>query len=430
MKEGETPQAIAQKYGISVQQLLGMNTLTNENEIKPGKSLIVPIPINGANTPVPAPPGQAMKDSVDKRMKEVPKINLPQFGNPSVAPVIPRAATNQGAAPVPAPAIEQGKTGAQKSEGGFTVTMMGDKPKEVVVSSSDMFPKDITDKQKALGDATSSSIKGRKERNDKDLPPNEKGLPEDELIQVFKDVVKDGDWQEVSSSKREFIQLSRYFVNHFSCPDGQFEQVLMPQDKFIETEISGNKKDFFLRVGNNPNKQFPLDLALICNGQTFMLNAVVHAGAPSQQIKLKLPNSVKQQKKNLGEFTSYIEKATALPLEDKILRIVKRVYQEQPLSYWEEDISLVSKHRWNAHPYRILVNNVIKTNIEGFIAWDFFVEGIRNGDDTSLLDKLGKVVRGTPVAIGKVIGTTTGRVIVITQDRSDNAVSSSIGGVK
>ena len=413
MKEGETAQSIARMYGISVPQLVGMNSLKDEKEILVGKSIVVPVPIDGAN-PAPVVPTQAMKDAVDENSKNVPKIDLPQFEKPTVAPVIPREVTQEAKTVIP-----------PKPESGFTVSMMGEKSKSVVVSSSDMFTK-----QKSLGDAASASTKDKKDKMDKDLPPNEKGLPDDELIQVFKDVVKEGGWQDVSSTKREFIQLSRYFVNHFSCPDGQFDQVLMPQDKFIETEISGNRKDFFLRVGNNPNKQFPLDLAIICNGQTFMLNAVVHAGAPSQQIRLKLPDSVRQQKKNLDEYTSYIEKATALPLEDKVLRIVKRVYQEKPLSYWEEDFSLVSKHRWNAHPYRILVNNVIKTNIEGFIAWDFFVEGIRNGDDDTLLDKLGKIVKGRPVAMGKVIGTKTGRVIFITQDRSDDSFSSGIGGVK
>ena len=419
VKDGETAQSIARMYSISVPQLLGMNNLNNEAEIVKGKSLVVPVHIDGsvsqgvANPPAPVLPTQAMKDAVDEKTKNVPRIDMPQLGKPSVAPVIPREATTDTKTVTP-----------QKEEGGFSVTMMGDKPKGVVVSSSDMFAK-----QKSLGEAASSSAKDKKQ--DKDLPPNEKGLPDDELIQVFKDVVKEGGWQDVSSTKREFIQLSRYFVNHFSCPDGQFDQVLMPQDKYIETEISGNRKDFFLRVGNNPNKQFPLDLAIICNGQTFMLNAVVHAGAPSQQIRMKLPDSVRQQKKNLDEYTSYIEKATALPLEDKVLRIVKRVYQEKPLSYWEEDFSLVSKHRWNAHPYRILVNNVIKTNIEGFIAWDFYVEGIRNGDDDTLLEKLGKIVKGRPVAMGKVIGLKTGRVIFITQDRTDeDSMSSGIGGVR
>jgi hypothetical protein len=245
----------------------------------------------------------------------------------------------------------------------------------------------------------------------------DKGLQPDENIQKFREIVEDSSWQEVTPNKRAFIQLSRYFVNQISCPGGKFVQALMPQDKFVETELSENGSDFFLRVGNNPDKQFPLDLVLICEDQTFMLNAVVHTGVPSQQVRLKLPKKAKEQA-DLNRAKPLIEQAQSLPQEEQIIRIARRVYKEDYLSYWETDASAVSRHKWYVRPYTIVVNNVVKTYINNYVAWDFLVKGFGDGSEDGLRRELQRAVRGRPVAIGKVAGNSVARYIVITQDTS------------
>jgi LysM repeat protein len=425
VQSGETAATIAAKYGMSVPQLLGLNRLSGAEDIQPGRTITV-VGKAGANraavsTPAPVPgkmqltpdiPGISPNALAGGSLGGFAAAAAGRGVDPLVdaaTGAVPRTASTQERAdqpPAPEPAIKMSGFGTDRA----AVANPQGQSAAAAIPVLQGQPKDNTGKMNAEGAADSA-------------------LPPDENIQKFREIVEDSSWQEVTPNKRSFVQLSRYFVNQISCPGGKFVQALMPQDKFVETELSENGSDFFLRVGNNPDKQFPLDLVLICEDQTFMLNAVVHTGVPSQQVRLRLPKKAKE-KADLNRAKPMIEQAQALPQEEQLIRIARRVYKEDYLSYWETDASAVSRHKWYVRPYTIVVNNVVKTYINGYVAWDFLVKGIGDGSEDGLRRELQRAVRGRPVAIGKVGGHTVARYIVITQDTSDGQLIARKGGVR
>ena len=417
VKAGDTPESIAEKYGISVRQLLGLNGLRTVEEIAPGKTIKVTVAAGADVTRGPAvAPARPAVNLPGVGLSGDPALKLPGVpGGPSLPGNMQTPGVSTGAMPA-VPATRTPKAAAAPSP-----TVRQQPTPSVPALQGE--PKD-----NASGDTASSLVVSGKDKT-KGTTPQDKGLPQDENIQLFKEIVDDAAWQKVTPGKRQFVQLSRYFVNQISCPGGKFVQALMPQDKFIETEISDSGADLFLRVGNNPDKQFPLDLALICEDQTFMLNAVVHTGVPSQQIVLLLPKKTRE-KSSLTKFQDHITKAEALPMEEQLLRIAKRVYQENYLSFWEEDASIVSRHKWYKRPFSIVVNNVVRTHVNGFVAWDFLVKGYSDGSDDELFQELVKAVKGKPVAVGKVAGPSVARLIVITQEPGDPSAAARVKGMK
>jgi LysM repeat protein len=421
VRPGETAASIAAAYGMSVQQLLGLNRLTKAEDIQPGRTITVvgkASPTQGAVGGVA--PGAARLTS------DLPgvSVNTPAGGGlggfavaaghdaDSLAGIV------QGAVPQTASTRERADSKPDTAPEP-SIKISGFKGME---GAPPAVP-DNTPRQSAdAAPAAVPNLQGQPRDNTGQTGTANKGpAAPDENIQKFREIVENSTWQEVFPNKRSFVQLSRYFVNQISCPGGKFVQALMPQDKFVETELSENGSDFFLRVGNNPDKQFPLDIVVICEDQTYMLNAVVHTGVPSQQVRLKLPKKVKEQA-DLTRAKPMIEQAQALPQEEQLIRIARRVYKEDYLSYWETDASAVSRHKWYVRPYTIVVNNVVKTYINGYVAWDFFVKGYRDGSEDDLRRELQRAVRGKPVAIGKVAGNTVARYIVITRDSSGGPV--------
>jgi LysM repeat protein len=381
---GEDADKVAAKFNMTVPQLLGINQFRDPADVKPGRAVMVAAKPGAvlARTPVPAQSGTLpAKDAARELAGKHGSGANPKSSEKSEQGM---KVSEFKSGPSPSIAQPAGATRALRQDAQGVPLLRGQ-------------PKDNSG-----------------EPRDK-VSPAEKGLPSDENIVKFKEIVDDSVWQEVVPNKRQFVQLSRYFVNQISCPGGKFVQALMPQDKYVETELSENGSDFFLRVGNNPDKQFPLDLVLICEDQTYMLNAVVHTGVPSQQIRLRMPKKTKELV-SIAKSQPQIAKAQALPMEEQLIRIARRVYKEDYLSYWDEDAAAVSRHKWYSRPFTIVVNNVIKTHINGYVAWDFLVKGYSDGSDEQLQRELQRAVRGKPVAIGKVAGSTVARYIVITQE--------------
>ncbi|MDR2124679.1 MAG: type-F conjugative transfer system secretin TraK [Desulfovibrio sp.] len=445
VRPGDTAESIAAAHGMSVQQLLGLNRLSSANDIAPGRTVTV-IGKPGAARPQAA----AQSPGTVSLTPDMPGVTLKGFAGGGLAGFTAAAVAERGADPLPgavqgavsraAPVQEQGKANPLPApEPSMKISGFGPVRGEVnpKARTGDKAAACAPDQQgQAPGmcnpPAAAPALLGQPKDNRAQAGAGlsgDKGLPPDENIQKFREIVEDSSWQEVTPNMRSFVQLSRYFVNQISCPGGKFVQALMPQDKYVETELSENGSDFFLRVGNNPDKQFPLDIVLICEDQTFMLNAVVHTGVPSQQIRLKLPKKVKEQA-DLTRAKPLIEQAQALPQEEQLIRIARRVYKEDYLSYWETDASAVSRHKWYVRPFTIVVNNVVKTYINGYVAWDFFVKGYNEGTEDALRRELQRAVRGRPVAIGKVTGNSVARYIVITRDTSDGLIIARKGGTR
>lgn len=237
-----------------------------------------------------------------------------------------------------------------------------------------------------------------------------------EEIEKFKSVVKDSKKQIIQSDKREFVELSRNYLNRISCA-GQLEKLIVPQDQGLEAEITNDNHDLFLRVGPNSAKQFPVDMSLICDGHVFLLNAVVHPSVPSQEIVLSLPKGMRPLSAVAKEkYKGVIAEAEALPLEEKISRIVQRVYKGNLLPYWQEIDTPTSQSRWTRGSYSVLLQKVIKTEIDSLVAWDFVFRG--RFPKSAIYDEIRKVVHGDIVSFGIVPyeGHDAARVMVMTRE--------------
>lgn len=238
-----------------------------------------------------------------------------------------------------------------------------------------------------------------------------------EMLSTYKEIVDEKQKQTVTPNKRTFVELSRNYLNRITC-EGKIENMVIPQDRGMEAQILNDNHDLFLRVGAVDIKQFPLDMSLVCDGQVYLINAVVHPNVPSQDITLVLPKGVRplsvQQK---AKYQKAIQHSEALPLEEQVSKIMQRVYSGDFLAYWKEIDTPTAESRWTLGSFSVLLQKVISTNINDLIAWDFVFRGRVPAE--SLYDTIRKVVRGEIVAYGRVTYESQGalRVIVLTKQQ-------------
>lgn len=339
-----------------------------------------------SQAPAPAAPGfmqaaptGAAKEDIQKKLMQMRQQNLKQNAVPVTPPPV-RLPKAESAAPAVAGEGTERKSG----------------------SSADL---STTVKPRLPASAPSPMPSASKE-----------GIPEE--IAKFKQVVSDAKKQVIQADKREFASLSRNYVNRISC-SGQIEKMIVPQDQGLEAEITNDNHDLFIRVGVNPSKQFPVDLSLICDGQVFLINAVVHPHVPSQEIVLELPKGIRPLSTVAKEkHAESIAAAEALPLEEKLSKIMQRMYKGDFLAYWREIDTPTSQSRWNNGSYAVLLQKVVKTEIDHMIAWDFVFRG--RFPTSSFYDVIRKIVTGEVVAFGRVAyeGHDAARIIVITRERA------------
>ena len=258
------------------------------------------------------------------------------------------------------------------------------------------------------------------------MPKSGDNLPPE--VENYKQIVNDQKKQFIQPNKVQFARLSRNYINHISCA-GKIEKLMAPQDQALEAEIANDNHDLFLRVGPNPNAQFPVDLTIVCDGQVFLLNAVVRPEEPSKQLVLKLPAGTRPlSEPALRQYSEAISKSSALPVEEKVSKIVKRIYQGDHLPYWQEIETPTSATKWSRDGYSVLLQKVVRTNIDGIVSWDFIFRGSYHNKGT--YDVIRKIVKGEIIAFGRVdyAGLGAARVIVLT--REDPKLASASGGSK
>lgn len=245
--------------------------------------------------------------------------------------------------------------------------------------------------------------------------PMPKGtLPEE--IGRFQEAVTGGKKQIIKPDKREFAKLSRNYQNRIDCA-GEIEKLIIPQDQGIEAEIAPSRHHLFLRVGMNPAQQFPLDFSIICDGSVYLVNAVVTPHFASEILELELPKGVRPLSATAREkHKDSISAAEALPLEEKLTKIMQRIYTGDHLSYWREVETPTTQSRWTYASYAVLLQKVVKVEIDGLIAWDFVFRG--RFPTSSFYDVIRKIVAGEVIAFGKVTyeGQNAARVVVITRE--------------
>lgn len=256
------------------------------------------------------------------------------------------------------------------------------------------------------------------------MPKSGDHLPPE--VENYKQIVNDQKKQFIQPGRVQFARLSRNYINHITCA-GKIEKLMAPQDQALEAEIANDNHDLFLRVGQNPNAQFPVDITIVCDGQVFILNAVVRPEEPSKQIVLKLPAGARPlSEPAMRQYADSIAKSSALPVEEKVSKIVKRIYQGDHLPYWQEIETPTSATKWSREGYSVLLQKVVRTNIDGIVSWDFIFRGSYHNKGT--YDVIRKIVKGEIIAFGRVDygGLGAARVIVLT--REDTALTAASGG--
>jgi len=218
----------------------------------------------------------------------------------------------------------------------------------------------------------------------------------------------------VPQDKVTYIEFSRHYVNHIRC-EGTIQALIMPQDRGMEFNLLRNKHDLYLRVGDTPYIQFPLDLSIKCDDRSYTINGLVTPRVVSQEIELQVPKKGELSAAEKEKFSEAIVKSSAMPLEEQVAKITQRIFKGDTLTYWKDlDIS-AAKSRWTYKNYSVLLQKAVDTNINGLLAWDFVFRG--DFQRQAAYDDIRKVVRGEVVAYGtyEYAGKGMTRMIVITK---------------
>lgn len=247
------------------------------------------------------------------------------------------------------------------------------------------------------------------------------GDPKERQISYRKDTdayrvqVESPEWQKAEADRRNFAVFSRNYINRIHC-SGLIEDVLYPTTKGLELELKNSGHDLFLRVGAEVPAEydhFPLDLNVICDGSVYQINGVVDDQYPVTNLEL-LPGSGMSAEKS-ARYGKAIRAAAALPHEEQIARILRRIWRDDPLPYWRKQTVPDSPGQ---RATGILLRQQVITGISGIVAWDFVVQDA-NADMPSLLASAQKLVTGPIVALGRVVLRGAQRAVVLTKDTGD-----------
>ena len=243
--------------------------------------------------------------------------------------------------------------------------------------------------------------------------------PKDNQISYHKDTdtfraqVEGPAWQKAHSDRRSFAVFGRNYINRIHC-DGVISDVIFPTTKGLELELKNGGRDLFVQVGPEVPADityFPVDMYAICNNEVFQIAAVVDSKYPASNTELVLSGEIKPE--NLRGFENAIQKAQSLPHEEKIAKILKRVWNDDPLTYWSrKNINQTCKGMGSPCTLR----QSLETGIDGMVAWDFVAP--REATVHELLAGLSPHVSGQILGIGRVRLNEAQRVIILTNKQA------------
>ncbi len=240
--------------------------------------------------------------------------------------------------------------------------------------------------------------------------PKDKSAEYNKDSAKFKQEIERGSWQRIQPDNRTFVAFARNYANRLHC-DGTISDVVYPTDKGLEIQILNNGHDVFLRVGNTVPQTysyFPIDLNVVCNEQVYQINGVVDAKYPAMNVEL-VQDTQKLNEKNILQYSSVINKAEALPHEQKITKLMQRVYQDKKMQFW---LTHDMNTRFSKNDIVFHLRQKIETNIDDIVAWDFAVEQVDKNINT-LLESLRHAVVGEIVSIGRVRYGNGQRVVIL-----------------
>ena len=156
---------------------------------------------------------------------------------------------------------------------------------------------------------------------------------------------------------------------------------------------------------------FPLDMNIICDGRVYQINGVVDDQYPATNVEL-IPTEDLSAQKNIRYGTA-IRTAEALPHEEQIARILRRVWTDDLMPFWRKEPVNPDKA-----PKGITPRQRIITGISDLVAWDLVVQDA-SADMPKLLASVQDFVAGPIVALGRVVLRGTQRAVVLTKDTGD-----------
>ncbi len=226
-------------------------------------------------------------------------------------------------------------------------------------------------------------------------------------VSGMKALIESPEWQRAASDRRSFAMLARNYTNRITC-EGTIQDVIYPKTKGIELELKNQGHDLFLRVGLEVPADithYSVDLNIICDGEVFQINAAVDPEYPATNIELVLSGTSPQLR---GHETSVLQ-ASSLPHEEKIAKIMQRVWKGDLMEYWKARTE--NKNFGSGVVFR----QSVKTHIDSITAWDFTAPlGL---DIPNLLAALTGKTSGEVIAIGRVTLRTVQRVVILTVER-------------
>lgn len=238
-------------------------------------------------------------------------------------------------------------------------------------------------------------------------PPKARQISYSKSMDAFKTRIEGNEWQQAFSDRRSFAVWGRNYINRIHC-DGIISDVVYPTSKGLELELRNGGHDLFLSVGASVPPQythFPADLNLICNGEVFQINGVMDAEYPGTNMELVLAGSVPAE--SLRPYARAIQRAKSLPHEEKLTKILKRIWNDDPLPYWR-----VHKKSTICGAVDCRMRAMTETNIDGVKAWDFLVPSAL--DIPTLLARLSPYTSGELIGLGRVDLRKGQRVIILT----------------
>ena len=296
-----------------------------------------------------------------------------------------------------------------ETEGSCVVGGCTDKAQEKSVTASP----EVQELIYTLNQEAADSKPAKSEAAGKSLPDPERKSTNPKTRQMqygkdtdsFRNQVEGPEWQRATADRRNFGVFARNYTNRIHC-DGVIQDVLYPTSKGLELEIKNQGHDLFVRVGQDVPVEFshfPVDLNVICSGEVFQINAVIDAKYPATNLELELSG---RPVENIKAYKSSIQQASALPHEEKISRIVPRVWNGRPLQYWKVST------RTRSCGKKCTLRQTVHTEIDGIVAYDFTAP-LHLGFP-ELLATLGGLTKGDIISIGKVPLQNLQRVIILT----------------
>lgn len=272
-------------------------------------------------------------------------------------------------------------------------------------------PKD--DSESALMREIQRIRQEREKQTDKTVNPKKRQINYRQDTDAYRAQIESAEWQEAEADRRNFAVFSRNYINRIHC-EGVIEDVLYPTSKGAELELKNAGHDLFLRMGENvPDEfdHFPFDMNIICDGNVYQINGVVDDQYPATNLEL-LPVDGTSNKK-LTRYGKAIRTAEALPHEEQIARILRRVWNDDFLPYWHKQAAPAISDK---DLKGIALRQQVITGISDLVAWDFVIQDGK-ADMPALMASVQKLVTGPIVALGRVVLHGTQRAVVLTKDK-------------